>query len=65
MGSPLHWLYSCLTNSTQNFNVNNSFSNVLAISAGVPQGSPIASILFILFISDAFQFRPYNIEIYL
>ena len=36
--TPLHWLCSYLTNRTQRVNVNNSFSNVLLISVGVPQG---------------------------
>ena len=63
-GTPLHWLCSYLTNRTQRVNVNNSFSNVLLISVGVPQGSLIVPILFILFNNDVFQFNSYNIETY-
>ena len=56
-------MYSYLTNHTQKVNVNNYFSKVLHISAGVLQGNLKAPILFILFIDDAFQLNSYNIEI--
>lgn len=64
-GLPLQWLSSYLNNRYQCTKVNNILSNSKPISAGVPQGSIIGPLLFILFINDLFQFNSLDVEIYL
>ena len=49
----------------QKVKLNHSFSTAKSISAGVPQGSLIASTLLNHFINDIFQFNINNIEFYL
>ena len=64
-GLPLQWLSSYLTNRTQKTKVNNVISDSKPISAGVPQGSILGTIIFILFVNDVFQLNSIDIEIFL
>ena len=51
-GSPLLWFKSYLNNRQQYTDINGTLSNVEAIKCGVPQGSILGPLLFILYIND-------------
>ena len=51
-GKLLQWIESFLSNRTQNVLVNGFLSNPSAVKSGVPQGSVIGPLLFLVLISD-------------
>ena len=48
-GTPLNWFRSYLSNRTQTVTINNKLSQPTMLNFGVPQGSVLGPILFILY----------------
>ena len=51
-GKLLKWITNCLNERKQRVRVNSSYSSYSTIDSGIPQGSILGPILFIIFIND-------------
>ena len=58
-GIPLTWIKSYLSDRQQYVQINNSKSSLKKINCGVPQGSVLGPLLFLIYINDIFNCSKY------
>ena len=56
----INWLSDYLTNRTLNVNINGTISDPFIAGSGVPHGSHLVPILFLLFINDIVEFIKFS-----
>ena len=62
-GNILKWLEAFLTDRTQAVRIGSATSAFLPVISGVPQGSVLGPLLFILYVNDVTDVVPQNIKI--
>ena len=60
----VNWFRSCLTNRTFLVNLGNVFSQPVCVSSGIPQGSILGSLIFLIYINDMSQAVKCNLFLY-
>lgn len=55
VGNALKWIKSFLSGRKQRVHINQAFSTSFAVNCGVPQGSCLGPVLFLLYLSQLFQ----------